>query len=461
MENDDRYPSTGASRRRMRAHAEWNVDTHIRDATGPTSAPTRSFISPAALFVNVIASRPNGDTRRCATRYAIRCVRTRVLPEPAPAMTSIGPSGATTASCWTGFSPASSASGSPSFPLTPRRVGDATPRCRARSSRRGSPPAPTPRATTAAAACGPRSARRRTSRSPGRRRARSTAPSRSRARARPDRLPSGGDGSASGPCRRARCCARSRCAALRSFSPSRLAATHCSGGAGGPAGRRQAYRHPPCTSPPIPTFSGTPQRAFRWRASRLEQQGHGTVIDQGDRLVRAALPGFDVAAEVTERVDEPRDEGLRVVGGRGRGPRRPAAAPGVAVEGELADDEQRATDRVHGHVHVAGGVVEDAQVPDLVGQLLCDPVVVVVGDADEHAQPGADLTDRAAVDGDARARHTLDERAHVVDAAALRRPLRARGRACTGRRARRRCTSRDAGTRAGPPRRWPCRPSTP
>ena len=62
----------------------------MRRATGPTSSATRSFISPAALLVNVIASIPNGDTRCSATRYATRCVSTRVLPEPAPATTSIG-----------------------------------------------------------------------------------------------------------------------------------------------------------------------------------------------------------------------------------------------------------------------------------------------------------------------------------------------------------------------------------
>ena len=66
----------------------------MRWATGPTSAATRSFISPAALLVNVIASSPNGDTLRSAIRYAMRCVSTRVLPEPAPATTRIGPSGA-------------------------------------------------------------------------------------------------------------------------------------------------------------------------------------------------------------------------------------------------------------------------------------------------------------------------------------------------------------------------------
>src|SRR5713101_1323544 len=110
MENAERYPSTGASRRRMRAHIEWKVDTHIRWATGPTISDTRCFISPAALLVNVIAARPKGETRCSATRKAMRCVRTRVLPDPAPATTRIGPSGADAASRCTGLSPASTAS---------------------------------------------------------------------------------------------------------------------------------------------------------------------------------------------------------------------------------------------------------------------------------------------------------------------------------------------------------------
>src|SRR4051794_27624091 len=94
----------------MREHIEWNVDTHMRSATGPTSSPTRAFISPAALFVNVMAASPNGDARFSAIRNAMRCVSTRVLPEPAPAMTTMGPSGADAASRWTGLSPARIAS---------------------------------------------------------------------------------------------------------------------------------------------------------------------------------------------------------------------------------------------------------------------------------------------------------------------------------------------------------------
>src|SRR5213076_692784 len=98
MVNDDEYPSRDASRRRMRMHAEWNVDTHIFWATGPTRAPTRDFISSAALLVKVMARISKGETPCSLMSHAIRWVRTRVLPEPAPATINNGPPGWVTAS---------------------------------------------------------------------------------------------------------------------------------------------------------------------------------------------------------------------------------------------------------------------------------------------------------------------------------------------------------------------------
>src|SRR4029453_16438293 len=100
-----------ASRRRIRTHAEWNVDTHIFWATGPTSASTRDFISSAALFVNVMARISKGLTPSSRMRWAMRWVRTRVLPDPAPATTSSGPSAWVTASDCTGWSPSSRVGG--------------------------------------------------------------------------------------------------------------------------------------------------------------------------------------------------------------------------------------------------------------------------------------------------------------------------------------------------------------
>ena len=98
MENDDRKPIRVASARRMRAQAAWNVITHMPVAWRPSRPLTRSAISLAALLVKVIARIVEGGAPRSSTRWAMRWVRTRVFPEPAPATTSSGPGSAVTAS---------------------------------------------------------------------------------------------------------------------------------------------------------------------------------------------------------------------------------------------------------------------------------------------------------------------------------------------------------------------------
>ena len=94
----------------MRTHAEWKVLTHMARERPPTSEATRSFISPAALFVKVIARISPGWAPRAASRYAIRCASTRVLPDPAPATISSGEPWCTTAARCGGLSPSSSRS---------------------------------------------------------------------------------------------------------------------------------------------------------------------------------------------------------------------------------------------------------------------------------------------------------------------------------------------------------------
>src|SRR3954451_2459858 len=91
----------------MRAQAEWNVITHMARTRLPTSSSTRSRISVAALLVNVMARISSARAWPVCTRWAIRCVRTRVLPDPAPARTSSGPSTCVTASRCGSLSPSS------------------------------------------------------------------------------------------------------------------------------------------------------------------------------------------------------------------------------------------------------------------------------------------------------------------------------------------------------------------
>jgi hypothetical protein len=61
-------PSFLASARRIRTQAEWKVSTHIARAREPTTAATRSRISPAALLVKVMARTSPGCTSRAASR---------------------------------------------------------------------------------------------------------------------------------------------------------------------------------------------------------------------------------------------------------------------------------------------------------------------------------------------------------------------------------------------------------
>ena len=71
----------------------------------PTSPSILSFISLAALFVNVIANIFHGSAFCSPIIYAILCVNTFVFPLPAPAITKHGPSVFTTASYCLSFSP--------------------------------------------------------------------------------------------------------------------------------------------------------------------------------------------------------------------------------------------------------------------------------------------------------------------------------------------------------------------
>src|SRR5579862_8680318 len=95
----------------MRPQAAWKVRIQIARATGPSMDSMRSRISPAALLVNVIARISFGSTPHVASRCATRYVNTRVLPEPAPAITSSGPSVVVTASRCASFRSARYVSG--------------------------------------------------------------------------------------------------------------------------------------------------------------------------------------------------------------------------------------------------------------------------------------------------------------------------------------------------------------
>ena len=79
------------------AHAGGMKGAHPRARSPPTSCCTRRFISAAALLVKVTARMRQGSTPWTRMRWAMRWVRVRVLPEPAPARMRSGPSPCSTA----------------------------------------------------------------------------------------------------------------------------------------------------------------------------------------------------------------------------------------------------------------------------------------------------------------------------------------------------------------------------
>ena len=99
-------PMTSAWRRSSFAPMLWKVPSHgIPSTADPTIAPTRSRISRAALLVKVTARISDGHAWRVYNICAIRAVSAAVLPVPAPASRSTGPSVVSTASRCGGFNP--------------------------------------------------------------------------------------------------------------------------------------------------------------------------------------------------------------------------------------------------------------------------------------------------------------------------------------------------------------------
>ena len=90
----------------MRDATEWNVPAVICLAfSSPTDATSLSRISRAALLVKVMQRMCDGGTPSSLIRCVTRPTSTRVLPEPGPARTFIGATGATIAAICSSFIP--------------------------------------------------------------------------------------------------------------------------------------------------------------------------------------------------------------------------------------------------------------------------------------------------------------------------------------------------------------------
>ncbi len=100
----DFSPASSAWRRRILTLIEWKVPIHRNGSPSLKGVlASRSFISRAALLVKVTASISRSRARPVSTKWAIRAISVLVLPVPAPASISSGPSSVSAASRCAGF----------------------------------------------------------------------------------------------------------------------------------------------------------------------------------------------------------------------------------------------------------------------------------------------------------------------------------------------------------------------
>ncbi len=140
----------------------------------------------------------------------------------------------------------------------------------------------------------------------------------------------------------------------------------------------------------------------------------GPSLTSSTSISAPKMPRSTATPAACQRVGESLVE--RLAEGRRRGveERWAAALAGVAVERELADDERRSADVDEAQVGLALGVAEDAQVRDAPGQGLGPGFVVVVTDADQDHQAGADPSDDLALDRHGRTSDALEQQAHGI-----------------------------------------------
>ena len=144
----------------------------------------------------------------------------------------------------------------------------------------------------------------------------------------------------------------------------------------------------------------------------VEEDGDGAVVGEVDAHVGAEFAGGDGDAAGAEVLGDGFVEGDGLFGARGGDERGAVAFACVAEEGELRDEEDGAPDVFEGQVELALGVIEDAELGDLLCDLRRVVFGVVVGDAQQHEKTVGDLADGFIVDFHGGFGDALDNGAH-------------------------------------------------
>ena len=147
-------------------------------------------------------------------------------------------------------------------------------------------------------------------------------------------------------------------------------------------------------------------------SSSFDEEGNRTVIDERNLHVCLKDPLFDRNTEGSSMFAERKIEFLGLIWRCSVIKTGPPTALAIAVEGELADDQQLALDIDDRPVHLPLIVSESSQMDTL----LCEPFrsfqVIPLSNAKQNEPAGSDPSDYPIIDFDASFGHSLQQRPH-------------------------------------------------
>lgn len=146
----------------------------------------------------------------------------------------------------------------------------------------------------------------------------------------------------------------------------------------------------------------------------VEHDSDRAGVDELHVHVLLEAAGTDREAGPTGEVHAVVEEALRLVRGSGRGEIRAAAAAGIGQESELTHEEEAPVYVKWSEVELVVGIGEDAQVDDLLHDVVGVLLGIAAGHADEHDQSRPDAPRLLTVDADAGPADALHEGFHAA-----------------------------------------------
>lgn len=146
----------------------------------------------------------------------------------------------------------------------------------------------------------------------------------------------------------------------------------------------------------------------------IQQDSDWPFVHEFDLHHFLEAAGFAAKARSLNLLHEEFVEAPCVVWGCSGVERWTLASPRVAEQSELRDCKDTASHVLHAAIHLAVVVFEDAESGDLLGQVRCVRVGILMRDSEQDEQTQADFATGPIVDRDFGSAYALDHRSHFV-----------------------------------------------